>query len=36
MSLEHQNVCSTMVLKKYKTNELIVKQGDPVDYFFTY
>ena len=34
MSIEHQNVCRTMTLKKYKPNELIVKQDDPGDSFF--
>jgi len=34
MSIEHQNVCSTMTLKNYKPNEIIVKQGDPGDSFF--
>ena len=34
MSVEHQNVCSTMTLHNYKPNEVIVKQGDPGDSFF--
>ena len=34
MSVEHQNICSTMTLKTFKPNEVIVKQGDPGDYFF--
>ena len=34
MSIEHQNICSTMTLKTFKPNEIIVKQGDPGDSFF--
>jgi CRP-like cAMP-binding protein len=34
MSIEHQNVCSTMTLNNFKPNEVIVKQGDPGDSFF--
>ena len=34
MSLEHQYLCSTMTLKNYKPNDVIVKQGDPGDSFF--
>ena len=34
MSIEHQNICSTMTLKTFKPNEVIVKQGDPGDSFF--
>ena len=34
MSIEHQNICSTMTIHRYKPNETIVKQGDPGDSFF--
>ena len=34
MSIEHQNICSTMTLKHYKPNDIIVRQGDPGDSFF--
>lgn len=34
MSIEHQNICSTMKLEHYKPNDVIVKQGDPGDSFF--
>jgi cAMP-dependent protein kinase regulator len=34
MSIEHQNICSTMTINRYKPNETIVKQGDPGDSFF--
>ena len=34
MSIEHQNICQTMKICRYKPNEIIVKQGDPGDSFF--
>ena len=34
MSIEHQNICQTMTICRYKPNEIIVKQGDPGDSFF--
>ena len=34
MSIEHQNICSTMTLAKFKPNEIIVQQGDPGNSFF--
>ena len=34
MSIEHQNICSTMTINRYKPNETIEKQGDPGDSFF--
>ena len=34
MSIEHQNICSTMTIHRYKPNETIVKQGEPGDSFF--
>ena len=34
MSIEHQNICSTMTLKNYKPNDVIVHQDDPGDSFF--
>ena len=34
MSIEHQNICQTMTIHRYKPNEVIVKQGDPGNSFF--
>jgi len=34
MSIEHQNICATMTIHRYKPNEVIVKQGDPGNSFF--
>jgi cAMP-dependent protein kinase regulator len=34
MSIEHQNICSTMTIHRYKPNEVIVKQGEPGNSFF--
>lgn len=34
MSLEHQNICSSMTMVKFSPGEVIVKQDDPGDSFF--
>lgn len=34
MTIEHQQICKSMMLEYYKPNERIVSQGDPGNSFF--